>query len=535
MKTIVINAISELLFRTRDYHARYYSVITLNQTILAHKETEVANSLVRLYLSLFERLLAEWQKYRKPRADEAPAQKVKKPRWKNKGKKGKKGGERQEKKSTETIKEEEAERLTLAILAGLNRAYPFSQLPREVFDKHLDTLYRVTHSANFNTSVQALNLIFQISKSEKSLSDRYFRTLYESLLDSRLAVSSKLRLYLNLLFKSLREDDNMTRLGAFCKRLVQMAVHWLNIGVVAASIYLTKELRKFMPRIEDLLNGEKIDENPELIYDGRTRDPLYSHADNAKLWEIIPLLHHFHPTVTVYAQGFVDNSPGISKPDLSLHTLAHFLDRFVYKNPRQKASIKGTSIMQPLAGATGVNSIGGGAATPANMTDWSKTNLSDIDASEKFFYQYFVSRADRIKKPKGEKGNQEDMDEDDIWNALVKSQPELEGDSDEEKDMSEDDVDMDDMSDEEEEEIEDSSDGEEEETFGENWEELNDSDVSVFLDEESDREIETKQRKRSHDEEGLKKSKRQKLKELPTFASVDDYAKYLESSDEDYS
>lgn len=600
MKSVVINAISELLFRTQDYHARYYSVITLNQTILTHKETEVANSLVKVYLMLFERLLTEWQKTKDFSTSHTPTEKVKKPRWKNKGGKGKKGGERQIQKTADTIKEEEVQRLTLAILSGLNRAYPFSELPREIFDKYLDSFYRVTHSANFNTSVQALTFIFQVSKSEKSLSDRYFRTLYESLLDPRLAVSSKLRLYLNLLFKSLREDDNITRLNAFVKRLLQMALHWLNIGIVASSLYLVAELKKFVPQLNNLIAlpnnqvkntslSETHKEMSDAFYDGRARDPLYAHAVDVNLWELIPLLDHFHPTIKVYAEGLVNNI-FLGRPDLSLHTLSHFLDRFVYKNPKQKVALKGTSIMQPLAGTTnGVTSSTTRKGIPANITDWSKVNLSEIDASEKFFYQYFTTRGERPLKEKHDKTQFGEFNEDEVWNALVHSKPEVEDDI-EESDFSEfdyedfsDEDDVEDMDekkllrevDEEESEPysdfdkqsdkdepslieEDISEGEEshdevddsnesgDEFIDEILNDLNDSDVSVYTNssnegvniEDDQKELSAmanKKKRRSKEDTSSEKSKRQKIKELPTFASVDDYAKYLESSDEDYS
>jgi ribosome biogenesis protein MAK21 len=45
--------------------------------------------------------------------------------------------------------------------------------------------------------------------------------LYASILDPRLAVSSKQAMYLNLLFKSLKLDKNAARVKAFVKRFLQ--------------------------------------------------------------------------------------------------------------------------------------------------------------------------------------------------------------------------------------------------------------------------------------------------------------------------
>src|SRR4051794_12773528 len=76
-------------------------------------------------------------------------------------------------------------------------------------ETHLDTLFRITHSSNFNTSIQALILIQQIAASKHLAVDRFYRTLYESLLDPRLIASSKQTLYLNLLYKALKDDADV--------------------------------------------------------------------------------------------------------------------------------------------------------------------------------------------------------------------------------------------------------------------------------------------------------------------------------------
>lgn len=90
-------------------------------------------------------------------------------------------------------------------------------------EKHLEVLFKMTHASTFNAAIQALSLIFTISLSKVSISDRFYRTLYESLLDPRISHSSKQSMYLNLLFKAVRADNDTRRVRAFVKRMVQIA------------------------------------------------------------------------------------------------------------------------------------------------------------------------------------------------------------------------------------------------------------------------------------------------------------------------
>lgn len=90
------------------------------------------------------------------------------------------------------------------------------------FSDYMETLFKITHAGTFNTSIQALQLILQISQSRKTVADRCYRTLYDSLYDTRLVTSSKQAMYLNMLFKAIKADDKSARVKAFVKRLLQM-------------------------------------------------------------------------------------------------------------------------------------------------------------------------------------------------------------------------------------------------------------------------------------------------------------------------
>src|SRR5450756_2363213 len=117
----------------------------------------------------------------------------------------------------------------------------------------MDTLFRITHSSNFNTSIQALMLIEQLATSKHVAVDRFYRTLYESLLDPRLITSSKHALYLNLLYRALRSDLNIKRVKAFAKRILQV-VTLHQPPFICGILYLLRELETTFPGLKSLLS-----------------------------------------------------------------------------------------------------------------------------------------------------------------------------------------------------------------------------------------------------------------------------------------
>jgi len=190
----------------------------------------------------------------------------------------------------------------------------------------MNMLFKITHSSNFNTSIQALMLIQQLSASKHLAEDRFYRTLYESLLDPRLVTSSKHAMYLNLLFKALKVDLNIKRVKAFAKRLLQvMTLH--QPPFICGVLYLLRELEGTFPGLSSLFTSpQESNEGDEEIfldvpedateavarpkappdsqihpdrdfvaqskgngYDGRKRDPEHSNADRSCLWELVGL------------------------------------------------------------------------------------------------------------------------------------------------------------------------------------------------------------------------------------------------------
>ncbi|CAG8087357.1 unnamed protein product [Penicillium olsonii] len=606
MKPIIIKSVEEVLFRPgQSSHTKYYAIITLNQTILRQKEEKVAAQLLDIYFGMFLVLL-------KPSTGK-PAPQIKRGKP-GKGHKGK--GDDEAKGQAQD--EEMREKLISGVLTGVNRAYPFTDSDSERMSKHLDTLFRITHSSNFNTSIQALMLIQQLTVANKVSGDRFYRTLYESLLDPRVATSSKQSLYLNLLYKSLKNDLNVRRVKAFVKRLVQvLGMH--QPSFICGIFYMIRELEKTFTGLTALVDQpEDLDDDDEEIfrdvpdeddeqpeetpvvetkpkqtnaYDPRKRDPEHSNADRSCLWELLPFTNHFHPSVSLNATNLLEHKPMSGKPDLTLHTLTHFLDRFVYRTPKASAGARGGSLMQPLAGGDTVDRLveAGKKAQnqlPLNTDAFWKKKAEDVAAEDVFFHEYFT-RVNRDKeKSRGKKDKETDPadrdeeglsdNEDEIWKALVDSRPELEADeSDDDLDMSDlesafDDEegegegdeesdggvifnDESDIPSDEDEEMADFSEPEDaapaptkkaaKKSSKEDEEDSDDFDMDVSDDEafyDSDEDLPSDvelggaalaEPETPAPEESNSK-KRRKLKQLPTFASADDYAALLADDDD---
>ncbi|KAI9804269.1 MAG: hypothetical protein M1833_007076 [Piccolia ochrophora] len=569
MKPIIVAFIeSELLLRPgQSHHAKYYAVITLNQTVLSGKEESVARKLLDIYFALFVILL-------KPSEEKSPHENDKGARPNGKDKKGKE-------EDSLSPEDELKEKIISAVLTGVNRAYPFAGTDDSSFQNNLNTLFVITHSANFNTSIQALLLIQQLTASKQIASDRFYRTLYESLLDPRLLTSSKQTMYLNLLFRSMKSDLNHRRTKAFIKRLVQViSLH--QPAFACGVLYLIRDLENTIGSLKTLLNQpeEHDDDNPidptrsdtqngvidgnqsrtdpskAPTYDGRKRDPEYSHAENSCLWELLPFEIHFHPSVALFASKLMrsdDKMP--AKPDMSLHTLTHFLDRFVYRNAKASTAPQGTSIMQPLAGENSREMLlshraAGRMQAPLNIPNFWNRKQEDISVDEVFFHKYFAqmdkgrTAAGRKKtektKTRATHDSDEDADENEIWDALVGSRPELEGSEADDSDLDLESLGSEGEDLEKEEEVEyhsdvdgaasvkDGSDGDIPMGF-ESEESLVGSDEDLPLALSNADEPIAAEASVSKD----RKSKRRKLKHLPTFASAEDYAQMLGDDDEE--
>jgi ribosome biogenesis protein MAK21 len=371
---------------------------------------------------------------------------------------------------------------------------------------------------------------------------------------------------------------------AFIKRIVQTtSLH--NPGFICGVLFLLAELTASRRDLKTLWASTTDTSD----YDSRKRDPLFAQAEESSLWELSPLLSHYHPTVQLYAENLLNAKPNTAKPDLALHSIKHFLDRFVYRNPKTKSAPRGSSIMQPLPGTDTslVLGIRGHAKTEVavNSEEWWRQQIDKIKPDEIFFHRYFVAKEEGEVKALGKKrkraAEDTELDEDEIWEALVRSSKEeggigdvdVDGEdddnvewSDEELDddliaeMNEGDSEMEEASDEDL-DVDDEMSGEEGDVnnfFDDEAEEVEDEDIE--MDDSGDDVASNEEENISdnsdisdgmadgfdfgEDAEDVMDSdedipvpaqhstsdgrKKRKLKNLPTFASVEDYAHMLD-------
>ncbi|KAJ6606393.1 CBF/Mak21 family-domain-containing protein [Mycena vulgaris] len=480
---------------TGNVHARYYATITFNQIVLSPGDRDVALQLIDVYFELFKELLgegnvpgAEVDGEETEGADkEVKTDKGGRVRDGGKGKGKGKGRVTEIKGAAGFAEVEDAHsKLISAILTGVNRALPFAKIEAGdvSLNKHIDTLFLITHTSTFNISLQALAASSSSTPTSKSITDRYYRTLYSSLHDTRLATSSKQAMYLNLLFKSIKADAGNTdgeRVKAIVRRFVQVLVSGGSGATefIAGGLFLLGELFSSIPGLRSMLTQPSRETAEGESYDPRKRDPQFAHASASPLWELTPLLHHFHPAISLHARQLLSGQPLTASADLSLNTISHFLDRFRVKPNANNANVvigkgKGASAMQPAA--SGLEGGGvklmkgemGDMEARVNEGVFLRKKESDVPVDQVryfcedlrcilFFHKFFsrknekekakTSKADR-RKNQGEDSESEDEEEDEADEAdesgeemdLTGDEAKKTGDADEEDDDDDSDV-----------------------------------------------------------------------------------------------
>jgi ribosome biogenesis protein MAK21 len=411
MKMVVVKEAENLIFRPNiAVKAQYYAIIFLNQILLTKEDTELARILLQIYFTMFERYT-------------------------------KKG----------TSEDAMATRLLSGLLTGVNRAYPYADTNMAGISDQIDSLFRIVHIGNFNTAVQALTLLFQVSEKDEGLRDRYFRALYSLMMTESLQTASKHTLLLNLMYRSFKADKEEGRCVALIKRLLQVCFH-MEAPFICGSLYLVSQIlldrpslqfivleqestraiaskvpEKAVPRATTADNDSDGDHEKsegssdgKVVYDANAREPRAAGAAASSLWELSLFATHSHPSVRKFAESIItiETSGGVSyKGDpLNDFTLISFLDRFAFRNPKKrdveqaaknKSVVRGHSKMQPYGfGKRGLNAV----KPTVNSKEFMSQDIEDVPEDEKFYHEYFtkVQERDGIRRKKEKKVDDDD-------------------------------------------------------------------------------------------------------------------------------
>ncbi|MBE3041066.1 hypothetical protein IMZ48_00450 [Candidatus Bathyarchaeota archaeon] len=254
----------------------------------------------------------------------------------------------------------------------------------------------------------------------------------------------------------------------------------------------------------------------------------------------------------VYASSVMGSDAVIEKPDLESHSLIRFLDKFAYRNTKTKEETRGGSIMQPLqstkSGSDQILRSKGASGVSVNTASFWTKKVENVAAEDAFFHEYFsqIGRTNSARRAAPEQeADRAEQHENEIWKALTSGQGEA---GDEEADMA-DDLEGD-MADEDESEGEmpdwdsssDDSDGGAdvavEDGEGDGEDEFmaaggSDSEGDAEAKGGADDGDKKEDKKEDNSKAAQRKARKKQLRDLPMFASAEDYAELLAGGDDD--
>lgn len=186
-----------------------------------------------------------------------------------------------------------------------------------------DTIYRLVHFANIKVSLQTLALLLQIITALDATEhhNRFYNALYKKVLDVELTTcgAKYSALFLHIVHRAVHIDRNKSRAQAFVKRLLQASLHFpahITCGcliIIGKLLKSRSELNVFKapPKVEAKADGGADNEAGDDVkppktatgYDPYHRVAEFAGAEFAVRTELTALLHHYHPTVRVFAEN----------------------------------------------------------------------------------------------------------------------------------------------------------------------------------------------------------------------------------------
>lgn len=95
---------------------------------------------------------------------------------------------------------------------------------KALIESKIESVYAIIHkTTNTKAKIQLYLFLFQYhSHIHGSLTDRYYRSLYEFISHSEILHCSLAELFFDLILVSIKQDENINRILAFLKRMLQL-------------------------------------------------------------------------------------------------------------------------------------------------------------------------------------------------------------------------------------------------------------------------------------------------------------------------
>lgn len=119
-------------------------------------------------------------------------------------------------------------RLFLNSIKGLNKIFNFikggNKETKALIESKIESVYKIVHkTVNTKAKIQLYLFLFQYhSHIHGSLTDRYYRSLYDFINHGEILHCSLAELFFDLVLISIKQDENINRALAFMKRMLQL-------------------------------------------------------------------------------------------------------------------------------------------------------------------------------------------------------------------------------------------------------------------------------------------------------------------------
>lgn len=147
-------------------------------------------------------------------------------------------------------------------------------------------------------------------------------------------------------------------------------------------------------------------------YDLTARNPQFCNADQEELWELALIGAHFHPTAKLFSEKIrTGESVEYDGNPLDDFTVKRFLDRFVFRNPKQnvKNTKETASVKTRVFGREQKKK---GLAGALGERELLEQPVGAVPADEQFIYRFLAQKKAMKLKERG--GRPEDDDDSDI-------------------------------------------------------------------------------------------------------------------------